>query len=433
MYHLKLKDIFTLSFMTFALFVGAGNIILPTIVGLQSGQNIWISALGFLITSVGLPIIALIALARANGSIKKLCIPIGKHGSLILSIICYLLIGPLFATPRTASISFEISIIPFINNNIISLFIYNVIYFILVISISLYPNYLINTIGYILAPLKIIGLGILGISALLWPAGEPIIATKIYQDMAFSSGFINGYLTMDTLGALVFGLVIINTARSRGITTHNILLHNITLSGCIAGIGLILFYLSLFKLGFNSGQLIPNPSNGAEILYIYVKNTFGNLGCIFLSGLIFIACIVTAIGLTCSCADFFTQYLPFSYKKIVFIFSIFSMLISNLSLNYLIQIFTPILVSIYPSCIVLILLSFTLHWWNNSKYVIKIAVLISLIFGIIDAIKISPLKHLLPIWMNYIPLYKQNLTWIIPTIFYLFLIIIYDQKFFFKK
>lgn len=44
---LKGQDILALGFMTFALFVGAGNIIFPPIVGLQSGPHVWMAALGF--------------------------------------------------------------------------------------------------------------------------------------------------------------------------------------------------------------------------------------------------------------------------------------------------------------------------------------------------------------------------------------------------
>lgn len=69
---LKGRDILALGFMTFALFVGAGNIIFPPIVGLQSGPHVWLAALGFLITAVGLPVITVIALAKVGGSVDAL-------------------------------------------------------------------------------------------------------------------------------------------------------------------------------------------------------------------------------------------------------------------------------------------------------------------------------------------------------------------------
>ncbi len=38
---------------------------------------------------------------------------------------------------------------------------------------------------------------------------------------------------------------------------------------------------------------------------------------------------MTAVGLTCACAEFFAQYLPLSYRTLVFILGIFSMAVSN--------------------------------------------------------------------------------------------------------
>ena len=62
-HQLKSRDIIALGFMTFALFVGAGNIIFPPMVGLQAGEHVWTAAIGFLITAVGLPVLTVVALA----------------------------------------------------------------------------------------------------------------------------------------------------------------------------------------------------------------------------------------------------------------------------------------------------------------------------------------------------------------------------------
>lgn len=121
----------------------------------------------------------------------------------VLATVCYLAVGPLFATPRTATVSFEVGIAPLTGEGALPLFIYSLVYFALVIGVSLYPGKLLDTVGHILAPLKIFALTLLGLAALLWPAGGIAPATEEYQRAAFSNGFINGYLTMDTLGALV--------------------------------------------------------------------------------------------------------------------------------------------------------------------------------------------------------------------------------------
>ncbi|MEM6160550.1 branched-chain amino acid transporter carrier protein BrnQ [Erwinia sp. P6884] len=424
---LTTRDILALGFMTFALFVGAGNIIFPPMVGIQSGEHVWIAALGFLITAVGLPVITVIALARVGGGIDALSSPIGKAAGIVLATVCYLAVGPLFATPRTATVSFEVGIAPLTGDGALPLFIYSVLYFALVILISLYPGKLLDTVGHFLAPLKIIALAVLGVAALLWPADGMAPATDAYQHAAFSSGFVNGYLTMDTLGALVFGIVIVNAARSRGVSDAKLLTRYTILAGLIAGVGLTLVYLSLFRLGSDSASLVDQNANGAAILHAYVQHTFGNTGSLFLAALIFVACMVTAVGLTCACAEFFEQYLPLSYRQLVFILGLFSMLVSNLGLSHLIQISVPVLTAIYPPCIVLILLSFTLKWWKKSARVIAPTMLISLLFGIIDAAKGSALASLLPGFVQRLPLAEQGLSWLPPSLAMLVLVAFYDR------
>lgn len=417
-HRLSSRDIIALGFMTFALFVGAGNIIFPPMVGLQAGEQVWTAALGFLVTGVGLPVLTIIALAKVGGGIEALSTPVGKKAGLLLAVVAYLSVGPLFATPRTATVSYKVGIAPlFGGESDMLLLIYSVVYFVLVIGISLYPGKLLDSVGHILAPVKMLALALLGVAAVLWPAGSPIPSTVEYRDMAFSNGFINGYLTMDTLGAMVFGIVIVNAARSRGIDNSSLLTRYTMWAGLIAGVLLTLVYLSLFKLGENSGSLIPNPADGADILHTYVQYTFGDYGSFFLAVLIFVACMVTAVGLTCACAEFFSRYVPISYRSLVLILGLFSMVVSNLGLSKLIAFSLPVLVSIYPPCIVLILMSFTLKWWRNPTVVIAPTMLTSFVVGLIGAVKASDnLKTYIPEWMTSIPLYKQDLMWLLPSL-----------------
>ncbi|BBG61252.1 LIV-II [Providencia rustigianii] len=428
-HRLSSRDIIALGLMTFALFVGAGNIIFPPMVGLQAGDQVWTAALGFLVTGVGLPVLTVVALAKVGGGIEALSTPVGKVAGLLLAIVAYLSVGPLFATPRTATVSYKVGIAPLLGGESeISLLIYSAIYFVLVVGISLYPGKLLDSVGHILAPVKILALAVLGIAAVMWPAGEPIMATQAYQEMAFSNGFINGYLTMDTLGAMVFGIVIVNAARSRGIENSSLLTRYTMWAGLIAGVLLTLVYLSLFKLGENSGSLIPNPADGADILHAYVQYTFGDYGSFFLAVLIFVACMVTAVGLTCACAEFFSRYVSISYRKLVLILGVFSMVISNLGLSKLIAFSLPVLVSIYPPCIVLILMSFTLRWWRNPTVVIAPTMLTSFVVGLIGAVKATEsLKAYIPDWMTSIPLYEQDLAWLLPSLVVLVIAALCDR------
>jgi len=193
------------------------------------------------------------------------------------------------------------------------------------------------------------------------------------------------------------------------------------------GIGLTIIYLALFHLGSDSANLVDQNANGAAILHAYVAHTFGGGGSIFLAILIFLACLVTAVGLTCACAEFFSQYLPFSYRTLVFILGLFSMVVSNLGLDHLIKFSIPVLTAIYPPCIVLVLLSFTRPWWNNSSRIIAPAMLVSLVFGIIDGIKASAISSILPEKIDHLWLSDQGLAWLIPTLAIVVITIIWDK------
>lgn len=428
---LKIRDILALGFMTFALFVGAGNIIFPPFIGLQAGQDVWLAVIGFLITGVTLPVVTIIAMAKVGGSMALLSQPIGKVAGIILTVVCYLAIGPLFAGPRTATVSFEIGILPFLENTHYAnyegyaLFFYSLIYFLIVIVISLYPGRLLDTVGHVLAPLKILALAILGIAAFIYPAGNIGVATEAYQNASFSQGFVNGYLTMDTLASLAFGIVIINAIRSRGIEDTRLITRYAIIAGIIAGVGLALVYISLFKLGSNSPAIASGASNGAVILHAYVNHTFGEFGAIFLGILIGIACLVTAIGVTTACGAYFSTLLPIPYRAVILIIATFSFVISNVGLTELIKISAPVLIAIYPPCIVLVMLNFVKKIWQSPHYVFMPVILVSLLFGIVDGLKNTDIA--IPSWFSHLPLADKSLAWLIPSLAVLILATVVEK------
>ena len=137
---LRTQDIISLGFMTFALFLGAGNIIFPPLVGQLAGDSIWAAALGFLLTGVGLPLLTVVALARIGGGLEVVTRPIGSLAGTVFGTAIYLTIGPLFATPRTATVSYSIGVVPFLGESELALAIYSFIYFLIVMLIALYPG-----------------------------------------------------------------------------------------------------------------------------------------------------------------------------------------------------------------------------------------------------------------------------------------------------
>ena len=382
-----------------------------------------------MVTAVALPVIAVIALARVGGSISLLTGPIGRTAGLLLATVCYLALGPLFATPRTANVSFALGIAPFTGDGALPQFIYSLLFFTTAMIVSLYPGRLLDNVGHILAPLKIPALAALGIAALVWPAGEPVSAVGSYQASAFSTGFVQGYQTMDTLSALMFGSIIVTAARSRGVSDSGLLLRYTLWASLIAGVGLTLVYICMFKLGAGSAAAARSSGtqDGAAILHAYVQHTFGDLGSVFMAVLMFIACTVTAVGMTCACADFFSRYLPLSYRTLVVILALFAMLVSNMGLANLIRVSLPVLTAIYPPCIALVLLSFSQNRWRSAKRVFAPVIATSPVFGLADGLKASSFSGLLPARFDKLPLAEQGLVWLQPTLLVLLLAAAYDR------
>lgn len=413
---LTFKDIMALGFMTFALFVGAGNIIFPPLIGLHAGPQVWSAALGFLVTAVGLPVLTIVAIAKVGGAMEALSQPIGKRAGLLLAIVCYLVVGPFFATPRTATVSFEMGLGPMFGDSKQALLLYSAIYFLIVIGVSMYPDRLLDSVGRLLAPLKILALALLGVAAFLYPAGPIGPTGSKYIAAPVAEGIVNGYLTMDTLAGLVFGIVIINAIRSRGITSTALMTRYTIIAGFIAGIGLVLVYLSLFHLGADSFSIAAHATNGAEILHAYVQYTFGTAGSTFLGLLILVACLVTAIGLTIACAEFFSELVPLSYRTLVIVFAFLAFAFANLGLTKLTLVSLPVLTAIYPPCIALVLLSFVTHLLPKRNFTVPIVMLVALVFGVFDAFAIAKFDNLIPAFLSEIPLYTQNLGWIVPSL-----------------
>lgn len=409
---LSIKDLILLILTNFALYVGAGNIIFPPYIGMLSGSEVLTSGLGFLITGVGLPVIAAIALARVCGSLNAITSPLGIKIGIAMIVICYLAIGPFYAIPRTATVAFELSIRPLLSKNY--LLIFTILYFITVFFIALYPTKLLDIVGKILSPIKIGALFILCISAIFIMPSDPIEGFEPYKTAPFAQGIINGYLTLDTLASLAFGTVIVSAIRSRNVTDRKSITKYAAISGCLAGLGMIFVYVCLFKLGNHSYQIASHAQNGAEVLTAFINYSFGAKGTIFLAIVILFACLVTAIGLTCACSTYFAKITGVNYRIYVFIITVVSALIANLGLTSLIQVSVPVLITLYPAFIILVIASFFTDKMKKPHYVIAPTAVLALIFGVIDGFDAAGITLLPTSISAKIPFFNADLAWVLP-------------------
>lgn len=419
MERLKRNDIILISFMLFSMFFGAGNLIFPTFLGYSAGQSVWSSLGGFVITAVGLPVLAVIAVA-VNGSFDELNRRVHPLFAFVFPVIIYLCIGPGLAIPRAGTIAYEMGMKPFIpqalTGNPLMLALFSLAFFSLVLWLSLSPSKLVDRFGKVLAPITLGIIALIFIAKLFGPKSQFASPIGAYKDNSFFQGFLDGYLTMDALGALVFGVFIANTVRSRGISSQKNISKNMIYIGIGAGILLAGIYAILgFMGGLSSGT--GSEENGAGVLTAIVSALFGNAGVVILGILFVSACLCVSIGLVISCSQYFNKlFSKMSYRNWVILFTLLSMLIANLGLNQILAFSVPILSIVYPITVVLIVLGLLYPYLKNYSAVYPAAILFTGIYSLFEFMNKTILSGSLDPVMTSIPLYKQGIGWLLPGI-----------------
>ncbi|MEF1310185.1 branched-chain amino acid transport system II carrier protein [Vibrio mytili] len=410
---LKLTDIIAIGFMLFAFFLGAGNIIFPPLAGQLAGENLLPAMFGFLLTAVGLPLITIVAIAVAGGTWDHLTQDLPKKAAVIMAALIFIIIGPAFAAPRTGLVAYEMAVKPFfIEATQTHLTAFSVIFFCVAMLFSWFQGRLIDLIGKVLTPALFIGLLILAVAVFVDPQGDMMSAHGEYLTQPLTKGFLEGYNTMDTFASLMFGMLMVDALRGKGITERSATTKYLIFAGCIAAAGLAFVYISLFYLGATSATVAAGADNGGVVLSQYVQALFGPYGQIVLSVIVLLACLTTAIGLISACSDFFASKTSLSYKHWVLINGAVCALVANVGLTQLIALSVPVLFALYPVAIALVALTFVRSKLQNTRFAYRAVLLVSLLFALVDAAKVAGIDVSA---FNFLPLFEYGMGWVLPT------------------
>ena len=293
MKQLKSRDLLLVGFTLFSMFFGAGNLIFPPNIAAQAGTMTWFAMLGMTLSAVGLPVLGIIAVARSGG-LDVLGGRVHPMFAKVFTVIAYLAIGPCLAIPRTASTSFEMAVPPFVGGGApiaVYQLIYSLVFFTLALIVALRPEKLTDRLGKIMCPILIGLIVITFVGCVVNPLEGYGAAGAGYETpvQAISTGFLAGYNTMDTIAALVFGIVISLNIRARGVEEDRAVVRGAVRAGVIAGVLLFVIYSMLAHIGALSGGAFPGPENGAQALTNIVATLFGRLGNALLAAIFVIA------------------------------------------------------------------------------------------------------------------------------------------------
>ncbi|WP_298901323.1 branched-chain amino acid transport system II carrier protein [uncultured Psychroserpens sp.] len=411
------KELFITGFGLFSLFFGAGNLLLPPLLGYNAGEKwLWV-AVGFMITAVVIPIIGILAHAKLQGTLYDFGKKVSPQFSLIYCVLVYI-ISIAIPSPRTAAATHEIAIHPTFGT---SPLLTSAIYFALVLVFVLNRSKILSFIGKFLTPLIVI--------MLLMVIGIGLFSSEMTTSAAqfetpIVSGILEGYQTFDAIGAVVVGAVVIISVNFRNKGNFEEKRSLIAKSGWIAGLGLFVIYAGLISVGaYYGSEIIINSElssdmQRANLLRGISIDALGSFGNTVLSILLALACFTTAVGIVAGTADYFKGLLGNSqlvYIMTAIISCVFGVIVGQLDFHSIIVIAYPVLLFIYPITIVLIILNI-LPKRFATPLVFRAVVLITFIFSIPDVLgQVSPsdgLSNVTP----YIPFAKHQLGWVLPAI-----------------
>lgn len=401
----------------FSMFFGAGNLIFPPFLGSLAGTSTWTAMIGFAITAIGFPVLGVVAVARAGGFFY-LAERVHPRFAFIFTLLNYLSIGPCLAIPRTASTSFEMAVVPFLgsgNLQVAQIF-YSAVFFLIAFVVALNPDKLTERLGKVLTPVLLVLIVVIFAGSLIKPPGLYGTPIKEYASGPLVKGFLDGYLTMDTIAALNFGIVISLNIKGMGVKKDSVVVGETIHAGFVAGGILLLVYGALAHVGAVTGGAFGPAQNGAQTLNQAVSFLYGKTGLVMLAVVFFIACLNTCIGLISCCSKYFCTIVPgIGYRTWAVIFALSSFVISNVGLTKILQISVPVLSAIYPVAIVLILLSFGFQdgkrWRSVYVWSISFTGVISVLLSLEQA-GVTVLHQI----MSKLPIYAAGLGWIVPAL-----------------
>ena len=400
-------DSIVVGFALFAMFFGAGNVVFPPYIGMHAGEQWANGFLFYFIADIGLALVAMFAILHAGGA-DNITGRIGHVASKVLMCAVILCIGPMVAIPRTAATTLEMSVTPFFSG--MSPVVFSIIFFAVILLLSIKQSAVIDIVGKILTPALLIGLLILIVKGFVSPIGD-IVDTGVSASEVTVNGIKSGYQTMDVLAAMAFGIIILSSADEKGYTDSKSAAKMIGIAAALSGVLLLIVYFGLTYLGATASTVFPTDISRANLVIGIVELLLGKAGLIIFAIVIALACITTAVALVSSAASFFAKLAndKISYGVFVVIICVSSAVISNLGLDMIIAIATPVLDIVYPPMLVLILLSWFGDKLHKSVYVSSVAG--SLIASVLATAELYGMN--IPV-IDSLPLASLGLGWLTP-------------------
>ena len=163
-------DTLILGMALFSMFFGAGNIIFPPYLGMESGSQ-WVAGfISYYMADIGLSVMAILALLKQRGRMEGVIGAIGRLPSKLMLSAMVLCIGPLIAVPRTGATTHEMFMTPIFGP--MPPLVGSLIFFGVVFLLTIRESSVVDILGKFLTPALLLGLMVLILRGVISPMGE---------------------------------------------------------------------------------------------------------------------------------------------------------------------------------------------------------------------------------------------------------------------
>lgn len=410
----KRRTILFLGIALFAMFFGAGNLLLPAFLGFETRTGWTTTFSGFALTAILAPFLAIYAVALSGNYFTDLGSRANVKLAYALSLVNVLCIGPLIALPRSGASVYEVAIQPLLPDA--QPVWVSVVFFGVVMILSLSLERITEILGKFLGPLLFILLLILIIPG-FFTTNSVEFEAMVSNDL-FYKGFNEGYQTMDVLAALIFAVILIAGAKQKSYAHVNDRIEVVVKSAIFAAACMLLVYGGLFYLGGNAD--INHPEIGRSDLLLHIaQQNLGSNGIYLISVLMMVASATTAVALTAGSANFFERLTKgkLGYIEAVISITIVSVILGITGVDAIIEYAAGLLNFIYPVTLVLILsvLLFGGTIKNQKPYFITL--IVTMLFSSLRVlVKWFPEQTSFNDILQMLPLSDYNLEWVLPAV-----------------
>ena len=404
------KNALVIGLALFAMFFGAGNLIFPPFLGLESGWDWPLGLACFVFVDVVISCVGVVAINRAGGSILSIEGVLGKRAALALNTAAILCTGVIIASPRTAATTYEMSIAPLLGDQI-GLLPFSLLFFAVVLLLTLRPVRIVDIVGKVLTPVLVAGIVIMVVAGVANPLG-PVTAPETATVVA--DGISAGYQTMDILAVVGFAIIVQESVRAAGYADGKSQLSVTARASLVACVLLTLVYGGLTYLGATAATVVSHDVNQATLITLITEQLMGQTGLVVLGVVVGFACLTTAVGLVGATAAYMERITDrrVSYRAALIAVVVIALAICNLGLTNIINLAAPVLSVICPPfMITVVLLLFRKH--IHSTWTFKGAALAAV--GASLLLTAHDLTGSLA-FVEAAPLYSFGFSWLIPAV-----------------